>query len=424
MKRGMRRQWVAVCSLAVLLSGCAAAPPAGAPDTASEPAAAPALPPPSSVAPPVQGLVAPPSAPAPAADMVTTAPLDDAVQHAADELFSPEQTGPVAAPGGRSVAIDPLVDGQSGIRTGGTQSIERKLSALLAQRYKGFKHVPFNAAALKGKPLVLVGTLTAVNAAGDPALRNDIYRVCLALLDPSADKVIAKGLGYATEASVDAAPTPFDADSPTLIKDAPVAGYIAACQESRAGSRIPASYLDQLSVAAVIREAHEAYDARHYSIAYRLYSEADRARHGTQLRTLNGLYLSSWRLGRRSEAAQVFGRIVNRGLEEKKLGVKFLFRPGAAELSPSPFFAEQYPIWLREIARQVKQSKACLQVVGHTSRSGPAPLNEALSQRRAAYVESRLEREAAGLGRQLSALGVGYSQNLVGTGTDDARDLI
>jgi outer membrane protein OmpA-like peptidoglycan-associated protein len=69
-------------------------------------------------------------------------------------------------------------------------------------------------------------------------------------------------------------------------------------------------------------------------------------------------------------------------------------------------------------------AKACLNVVGHTSRTGSVPYNDRLSLQRAAYIKQRLEREAPQLAPRTRAAGMGFRENLVGTGTDDARDAL
>jgi len=44
------------------------------------------------------------------------------------------------------------------------------------------------------------------------------------------------------------------------------------------------------------------------------------------LRVYNGLYLANWELGRRDAAAEAFDRLVDFGLRQQQLAVKFLFR--------------------------------------------------------------------------------------------------
>jgi outer membrane protein OmpA-like peptidoglycan-associated protein len=51
-------------------------------------------------------------------------------------------------------------------------------------------------------------------------------------------------------------------------------------------------------------------------------------------------------------------------------------------------------------------------------------LNQRLSLRRAEYVMRRLAAEAPELGARLIATGRGSEQNLIGSGTDDAKDAL
>jgi outer membrane protein OmpA-like peptidoglycan-associated protein len=66
----------------------------------------------------------------------------------------------------------------------------------------------------------------------------------------------------------------------------------------------------------------------------------------------------------------------------------------------------------------------CLEITGHTSATGPAPLNERLSALRAEYVKKRLETEAPLLVKRTIANGVGSRENMVGNGRDDATDAL
>ncbi len=83
-----------------------------------------------------------------------------------------------------------------------------------------------------------------------------------------------------------------------------------------------------------------------------------------------------------------------------------------------------YPVWLKTIARQASAGSKCLEVTGHTSPTGPEPLNERLSLLRAEYVKSRLEGASPSLARRMIANGVGSAQTMVGTGRDDASDAL
>jgi len=63
-------------------------------------------------------------------------------------------------------------------------------------------------------------------------------------------------------------------------------------------------------------------------------------------------------------------------------------------------------------------------VVGHTSRTGTESVNERLSLQRAQALQRRLEQAGADLRGRLQARGMGFRENLVGTGTDDLRDAL
>ena len=120
-----------------------------------------------------------------------------------------------------------------------------------------------------------------------------------------------------------------------------------------------------------------------------------------------------------------FGQIVDQGLDSKRLGVKFLFRPGStALLSETGASGVPYGIWLKTLAVNASKRQSCLEVVGHSSATGPAALNERLSMLRAEYVSKQLERSSPGLGRRLIASGVGSRETMVGNRRDDTSDAL
>ncbi len=123
---------------------------------------------------------------------------------------------------------------------------------------------------------------------------------------------------------------------------------------------------------------------------------------GEQLRTYNGVYLANWQLGRRDAATQSFGQLVDYGLANKSLAMKFLFKPGSTAFLPNPQVTRAYPLWLKQIAARAEQSKTCLEIVGHSSPTGPEPINERLSLRRAESIQQRLISQSPALGRARS----------------------
>ncbi|EXI67427.1 MAG: Outer membrane protein-associated (lipo)protein [Candidatus Accumulibacter adjunctus] len=358
-----------------------------------------------------------PTAPAPIA-------FDDAILKAANELLSKTQLPP-AGSRRQALLIDPLVDGVTGSQSLATRSMEQRIVELVRRDYPQLEVQAFTGSNLAGQPLVLVGTLTPINnLAGQPSGERDAFRICLALADLKDGKVIGKGVARARPDGVPTTPLPFDADSPAWTRDAATDGYIRTCQGSKAGDPINPVYAARIMAAALLNDASNAYNRRRYHESLELYRRALDTAGGDQLRAHNGAYLSAWKLKRRDEATQAFARLVDYGLANRQLALKFLFRPGSTQFIADAQISGPYPLWLDQIARRSFQSRACLEIVGHTSRSGPEPINQRLSVLRAQAIKDRLDGAEPRLIKRTLASGVGSRENLVGSGSDDASDAL
>jgi len=289
-------------------------------------------------------------------------------------------------------------------------------------RYPQFDLQPFSAASVRRSPKVLVGTFTPVNSEGQTSGMREAYRICLVLADMKSGTVVAKGSARAQMPGVDHSPTLYFQDSPAWLNERSTEGYINTCQTSKPGDAIQPAYFDSILAGALISEAIAAYDTGRYVDALDRYSSALELPAGHQLRVFNGIYLANLKLGRQAAANDAFSRIVDYGLAKNRLAVKFLFKPGTAAFLPDKQVSAHYPMWVKEIARRAAQTKSCLEVVGHTSRSGAEPLNQRLSKLRAEYIKKRLEGEAPPLAKRITAQGVGSRDNLIGTGKDDLSD--
>ena len=415
------KRW-ASCLSAALCLGCAAPAPtgpaagAGAAAVSAAAASAPAVAP-AAVAPKVAAAPAAPAAPPP-----PTLPFDEAVQSAANALLGKAL---LPADGKWDVIIDPLIDGVTGEQTQATRAMGTRIVKIIKEGHPRYVVQPFNQASVKRAPLLLVGTFTGVNSERKSEGKREAYRICLALADLKTGKLVSKGLAFATPEGVDGSPLPQFRDAPAWVEDSATLGYVRTCQGTRAGDAIHPAYIDRVLTSAMLAEAGEAYASGRYSVALKLYESALAAPGGKQVRTYSGLYLSNWRLGKRDAAAEAFGHIVDQGIENKRLGVKFLFRPGTAALWADPKSgAAPYPVWLREIASHAAKRQSCMEVVGHTSASGPEPMNQRLSLLRAEAVRGQITTLAPQLNPRLIANGVGSAQTMIGTGRDDLSDAL
>ncbi len=399
-RAGWRLAVLAAVSLMSLLGACGAPGPATAPAAAPVPAAVPA-PPPAPVPPP-------------------TLPFDAAVLRAATALLADAQ--PAEA---RELVIDPLVDGVTGLQSNATQTLGAQLVKLIGQQYPRYNVKPFNPVNVVRGPLILTGTFTGVNAERKSEGRREAFRICLALADLKTGKLVSKGLAFALPEGVDTTPLPLFADSPAWAPDDATTGYVRTCQGTKPGDAIHPLYIDRIVTAATIAEASEAYAAKRYAQAATLFETALASPGGNQLRVHTGLYLTRMRLGQRSAAAKAFGDIVEQGLDQKRLGVKVLFKPGTAAIwSPPGTTALPYAMWMGEIGRRAAARPSCLDVVGHTSASGAEPVNERISLMRAEMVAGELKRVAPKLTPRLASSGVGSRQALIGNGRDDLSDAL
>lgn len=376
-------------------AGATAAPAAPAAATpAAAPAAAPAAP-------------KPPPAPV---------PFDQAVVNTVDGVLSklPE--------GKHLVVIDPLIDGVTGVQTAATKSIQTRIVALAHERYPQIDIEPFTSDMVHQAPIVLVGTFTAVDKDAKTVGPREAYRFCLVALDLQSGTTVAKSVARALPEGVDATPLAAFGDSPVWTTDKQIQAYIASCQQAKVGDPINQSYVDGLVAAALISDAIDAYNQQHYAQARELYTAARSSPAGDQLRVYNGLYLTNTKLGARQQAEDAFIGLVDYGLKNSRLGVKFLFRTGSTGFAFES--SSDYVMWLRDIADETDKSKSCLEVTGHTSATGSAAINDRLSLLRAEYIKQRLQQNVPALGPRMIANGVGSRENLVGTGTDNEADAL
>ena len=97
---------------------------------------------------------------------------------------------------------------------------------------------PLTRTSLSSQPLLLIGTLTAINTKGRRDENADAFRICLVLIDLRTGKLVAKRVDRATLTTVSAEPTPLFRDSPTWALDRTAVAYIKSCQGSSPGDSV------------------------------------------------------------------------------------------------------------------------------------------------------------------------------------------
>ncbi|MDR6534991.1 OmpA family protein [Variovorax soli] len=350
-------------------------------------------------------------------------PFEQAVAEVTDALVLqiPKPSALIARMSARrGVVLDPMIDAGSAQQTVATQLLQERVSERIGARHDSIEILPFQSANLARARYLLTGTMTrlSVEQARSP------LRIDLALTELASGMVVAQSSGVARDDGLDHTPLPYYQDAPVPIKDPIIESYVRTTA-TPAGQRADPYYLERIAIAPVIKDATTHYNAERYQDALTQYnSAAGGTASDAQLRVLNGIYLSSAKLGRTAEAEQAFGKIVAYGIAHQQLGVKFLFNPGGTVFWADAKVSGPYPMWLREIAKASAGANVCMDIVGHTSRTGSVAFNDALSMQRARFIRQRLIGEAGVLGDRTRTDGKGFRENIIGSGTDDAVDAL
>jgi outer membrane protein OmpA-like peptidoglycan-associated protein len=349
-------------------------------------------------------------------------PFDRAVAQATDGLFSQTEKRSVffakVAPKS-GVVVDPMIDAASAQQTVATQTLQDEVAGRVNAKFDTVELLQFQSANLAKARYLLTGTLSRISVS-EP---HSPLRIDLALTELASGTVVAQSSAVAIDEGLDHTPLPYYRDSPVPTKDPVVESYVRTTA-TPAGQKADPVYLQHIAEAPAITDANSLYNAERYQDALDRYVAAISSSNGEQLRVLNGIYLSSSKLGHSAEAEQAFGKIVAYGIANQQLGVKFLFTPGSTAFWPEARISGPYAMWLREIAKASTDAGVCMDVVGHTSRTGSVAYNDMLSLQRALYIRQRLIGESAALSGRTQPSGRGFRENIIGTGTDDAVDAL
>ncbi len=327
----------------------------------------------------------------------------------------------------RVLIVDPPVDQTTVRHSAVTRDVERRIVSAVDQRFPNLQPIPLAENSLERQPVMVLSCMTPVVGPGETKADLDTapktYRIWASLSDTRTGKIISSETVWVRAEDVDVTPTKFFQDSPAWAMDGSMKAYLKVCG-GKPGQTMDPAYLSGFGTSAVVNRATAAYEAGRYPEALAYYTQASQMPGGNQMRVWNGEYLANLALGRPREAEEAFGKMVDAGLAQGKLAVKFVFRPASTQFWPDRAVSGQYPAWLRQIAERSVARKACLLVVGHTSPTGTPAANEILSERRAQFVREQIVRRATVMQARTEARGRGASEPLVGTGKDNASDVL
>jgi len=353
--------------------------------------------------------------------------FDDGVDSLTAALLAGAQRDPADHATRRILVVDPLIDRGTGNQVVATRRMADRMIARVREQTPSIEPRPFTAENLDQKPLLLVGSITAVAGPGSvppvTSRRPTVYRIWASLSDLRTGKIIAKEMAWVRADGVDMSPTEFFRASPAWAADPAMVAYLKTCG-GNPGEPVDPTYLNGVKANAATAEGIQAYENGRPLEALVALTAAEHLAGGDQIRVHNGLYLTNLALGRTDVAEAEFGRMIDAGLDQGKLAVKLVFKPASVQFWPERAISGPYPMWLRQIAAHAAERSACLRIIGHTSPTGAPEINDVLSKRRAEFVRATLIRRAPQLRPRTQALGRGSSEPIVGSGRDDATDVL
>ena len=157
--------------------------------------------------------------------------FEEAANVATDALVTQLQRAPGSSPetgAKRAVVIDPMIDSASGQQTATTQALEQRVAARLASGAVPLEIMPFLIANVSKAQYLLTGTMTRTPSSQGGA--PNVFQINLALTDLQSGTVVAQASSRARDEGLDMNPTRYYRDSPILVKDKVVEGYIATSQ--------------------------------------------------------------------------------------------------------------------------------------------------------------------------------------------------
>ncbi|MBB4842767.1 outer membrane protein OmpA-like peptidoglycan-associated protein [Paucibacter oligotrophus] len=382
----------------------------------------------------------------PPAPLSASTPFEQDVLETGQGLFTQWRAQAGRAASGRSVAlgaINDLVDLSQGEQqplqeeSEAAAQVKKIIARQIDAQVPELKRVAAEAANSRATDYLISGSLMRSSAGTLAKPRGPLKPteakapaplvLTLLMLDLKSHQIVARWQGPLRALQGQLKPSAYFHDSPVLMngnKPGIAEQHNSQLLNAPAGATLNADTVENAWAQALLSQAQEAYAAANYAQALALF-QAVAARPGPlALRAYNGLYLSHLKLGQNDLARQDFKRVVAEGLATRSLAMKFLFMPGQTSFWADPSVSGNYEFWLQEISAQIAASPQCLEVAGHTSRSGEEAFNQKLSLARSEKVRGLMQALQPGLARRISTSGKGWLENIIGSGTDDARDAI
>ena len=314
--------------------------------------------------------------------------------------------------------IDPFVDSDTGNVTQASEEIASIFTATIEGPAHDETVLPLSPPNVARASYVITGTVTFEETSRGQRKR---YKIYAAVVDIDSGRVMANSAVWISNAKIDDTPQPFYQNSPMYLKDRGMKRQVDVAR-ARGTQAQAVSYVRSLDAATTTSEAALALSRAEYPTAISLFNASLERPDGKTMKNYSGLYQAYYRSNQRDAAGRAFQSMLALAVANRDITLKFLFSVGSTQFIDNADAVAQYNIWLQQTAQYLQQTGTCMTVVGHTSHTGSAEFNMALSLARAQRIASVLHQYAPSA--SLSTLGRGFEENLRGTGTDDEQDAV
>lgn len=316
-------------------------------------------------------------------------------------------------------ATDAVMNADTGEEIELTNQVHKIVAATAANSFPNFSVVEMTSDSINQANYVILGSIKQEEYTQGKKLP----RLYLSAVDMKTSQVKAHAEVWFSNPDMKLQPTPLYSDSPMFIRDDRSEKIIATAQ-ANSGETVDTEYFSTMATNALLAEASKAYDGENYQLAVDLFGKAASRDDGQVMKTYAGLYQAHIKLRQMAEAEEAFAKLAEIGIKNGTLSVKFLFQVNDTSFFGQPEELAEYEIWLRQIAAKIFESQTCVEISGHASHSGRAEYNIKLSDKRAHRIQKQLLGFSPGIAKKTVAVGRGFEENIVGTGTDDSRDAI
>jgi len=319
--------------------------------------------------------------------------------------------------GPKKIVLEPFIDVNSGEVVQVSRDIERSIFAETNTKFgKKFAISRMTQKSVADADYSMYGIIRYDTYKGSSSERKKYYRVVSLVLDRKTAKVVARSTVLISDKKLDYTPI---VESPMIIEDQRTENFVKM-MKAPVGQQVKQQddYFN-----ALMTDAETAYEKQNYEHALSVFTKISQHKEGKKMmKTYARLYMTYINLERWNEAEKAFDQLVSLGVENRNLSAKFLFLVDTTDLDKK--MRNQYNIWLRQIGKYFNNSGHCLHIIGHSSHTGRAEYNDKLSLRRAKRIRQLLQKNFFDVMQKSKAIGKGFRENIVGSGTDDAQDAI